>query len=338
MSKLLLFFFCMVSSLGFTDNIPLADVQTQILAARPIATVINCFGVMRTPTTAISHVTSSEPGSISELMVQKGMHVLKGQKLLVLRLDPTVIQLWVQAQNQLVLARQDLAQQQQLAEAQLGTKNNVIQAEHNVHDAELAIRTLKSLGADHADLVMTSPQNGVVSQVMVHEGDHVDAHAMLVSIGAEHKMDAVLQVDPEDAARLVNGMNVRFGDVFSSVQNGLGKISLIGHNIDPQTRKVEILVSIKQSPVLEGMALRARITVSTQNLLAVPRAAVLQDNEGSFVYRISMGHAHRVAVNVGHEDDGWVAVSGDLSPGQHIVVLGNYELQDGMAVREELLP
>ncbi len=338
MSKFWLFLFCFFSAFGLADNTPTADVQAQILAARPIATVINCFGVMRTPTTAISHLTSSEPGTITELTVQNGAHVVKGQKLLVLHLDPTVIQNWVQAQNQLVLARQDLAQQQQLAEAQLGTQANVAQAEHNVRTAELAIRTLKSLGADHAELIFTAPQNGIVSQIMVHEGDHVDAHTMLVSIGAEHKMDAVLQVDPEDAARLATGMNVRFGDVFSSVQNGSGRISMIGHSVDPQTRKVEILVSVKQNPILEGMALRARITVSTQNLLAVPRAAVLQDNEGSFVYRISSGHAHRVPVNAGHEDNGWVAVSGDLVAGQHIVVLGNYELQDGMPVREELLP
>ena len=42
----------------------------------------------------------------------------------------------------------------------------------------------------------------------------------------------------------------------------------------------------------------------------------------------------RVAVTQGAESQGLIAISGPVDSRLPVVVLGNYELQDGMAVRE----
>ncbi len=317
---------------------PTAAVQTQILSLRPIATVINCFGMINISPAAMSHVTTPIPGQIVNILVQKAQHVNKDQHLLTLRPDPAVMQSYVQARNQEVLARQELVQQQQLLAAQLTTQNDVDRAQQNLKSAEVAVRTLKMQGADQSLITVNAPRSGLISLLNLVAGDHVDANTTLLGIGNEQKLQAIVQVDPEDAEKITAGMKVRLGDVFSVVQNLTGSVDLVEHQVDPRTRKVNVLVQLKQGSVLEGTAVRARITIASQDLLAVPHAAILQDNVGNFIYRVSNGHAHRVNVNIGHEENGWVAISGDLDPGQHIVVLGNYELQDGMAVKEEVLP
>jgi hypothetical protein len=53
------------------------------------------------------------------------------------------------------------------------------------------------------------------------------------------------------------------------------------------------------------------------------------------VFQVDQGKAHRVRVNVEGEHDDQVSVSGDLNSALPVVVLGNYELQDGMAVQEQ---
>ncbi len=57
---------------------------------------------------------------------------------------------------------------------------------------------------------------------------------------------------------------------------------------------------------------------------------------GSYtLYTIEHDHAVRHTVVLGFQDAGSVAVHGeDLKVGQRVVVVGNYELENGMAVTE----
>jgi hypothetical protein len=61
---------------------------------------------------------------------------------------------------------------------------------------------------------------------------------------------------------------------------------------------------------------------------------VLRDGRGAYLFQVKDGHALRVDVAVGVESGGIVTVSGRLDSRLKVVVLGNYELQDGMALRE----
>jgi hypothetical protein len=65
----------------------------------------------------------------------------------------------------------------------------------------------------------------------------------------------------------------------------------------------------------------------------VPRQAVLSDDNGSYLYQVAAGHARRVAVAKRAEAGNLVGVDGKLDPALPVVALGNYELEDGMAVR-----
>jgi membrane fusion protein, multidrug efflux system len=66
-----------------------------------------------------------------------------------------------------------------------------------------------------------------------------------------------------------------------------------------------------------------------------PREAVLTDANGPYVFQIAAGKAKRLAVTIVGEAGDKTVITGPLDPTRKIVVTGNYELSDGMAVREE---
>jgi len=107
--------------------------------------------------------------------------------------------------------------------------------------------------------------------------------------------------------------------------------------INPLTRLVDVdveLQDITTSGLLPGMQVRGVITLDSRESWVVPRSAVLRDEQGSFLFQARNGHAVRVPVTAGLESGNSVAVSGALDNSLKVIVLGNYELQDGMLLRE----
>ena len=66
----------------------------------------------------------------------------------------------------------------------------------------------------------------------------------------------------------------------------------------------------------------------------MPRAAVLKDDKGAYVFQITpQNKARRVAVVTQVESGDRYGVDGYIDASQGLVVSGNYELKDGMTVR-----
>jgi len=81
----------------------------------------------------------------------------------------------------------------------------------------------------------------------------------------------------------------------------------------------------------------ARVTVigDEVEMLAVPGDAVtsIPGTGAQFVFVIDGDHARRVDVKVGVRAEGWTEVSGDVQPGDMVVVEGQGNLKSGSRVR-----
>jgi multidrug efflux pump subunit AcrA (membrane-fusion protein) len=71
----------------------------------------------------------------------------------------------------------------------------------------------------------------------------------------------------------------------------------------------------------------------TEQALAIPYAALLDDAGQPFVFVVVKGTAHRRDIVTGPSDGRIVAVTKGLSPGERVVVEGGTALDDGMKVR-----
>ncbi|NLZ42091.1 MAG: transporter [Comamonadaceae bacterium] len=85
---------------------------------------------------------------------------------------------------------------------------------------------------------------------------------------------------------------------------------------------------------MPGEPVRGAITARGASHWIVPRAALLRDARGAYVYQVDRGRARRVDVELRVDDGKRLGVDGPLDVGQPLVVQGNYQLADGMAVRE----
>ena len=113
---------------------------------------------------------------------------------------------------------------------------------------------------------------------------------------------------------------------------------LVGASIDPQSQLVDVgaNVPLGQSAFIPGTRVSADIATRNGTHWIVPRAAVLKDDKGAYVFQVdAQNKARRVAVAIQVENGDRYGVDGPLDPTQALVVSGNYELKDGMAVRAQ---
>ena len=76
------------------------------------------------------------------------------------------------------------------------------------------------------------------------------------------------------------------------------------------------------------------IELAKKTALVAPRTAVLPDDDKQVLFTVKDGKAVRHEVKVGISTDDLVEVSADdLHEGDQVVVLGNYELENGMAIQ-----
>jgi hypothetical protein len=126
---------------------------------------------------------------------------------------------------------------------------------------------------------------------------------------------------------------VQVASVFADNRAVTGRVAQVFGMINPQTQFVDVLVTLPGGGLLANTRVRADIDVGQSSAWVVPRSAVLRDAQGAYIFQVHQDKARRINVQSGLEQGGLVAVRGSFTASEPVVSLGNYELQDGMAVR-----
>lgn len=128
-------------------------------------------------------------------------------------------------------------------------------------------------------------------------------------------------------------IRITFPDIRGNTFNR--KIEAINSTVDAQTQMAQIRASLYNPQHLLKSDLFAKIDIelkSFKNVLRIPRRAVLENSEGSFVFLKKEGKALRKTFQPGIENADLLEVKSGLTAGDSIIVMGNYELKDGMNV------
>ena len=177
---------------------------------------------------------------------------------------------------------------------------------------------------------------GIVGKVDVQVGQVVAIGSPLVEVAAHNQIEVKLGVGPQDIAFLKSGEVVHLHRISDGDAPAVdGKIRMIGQRVDPMTRLVDVMVSLPPEAkfILEEFVM-GLITKASADALVAPREAVLPDENGYTLFTVKDGKAVKHSIRIGLQNDRDVQVIGDgLQDGEPVVVIGNYELQDGMAVQ-----
>jgi|GEM_PF-6143828 len=203
----------------------------------------------------------------------------------------------------------------------------------SLHGAELRIR-LTGLSLDDVRAVvegrtepsvpLRTPLAGVVREVLGNRGHWVAAGAEIASLLDPQKTQVEAWVPEGDFGRFDLGATARVRRGGREDVRLDGVVRIVGAAVDPETRRVPIVVEVGEASALP-VGLGVDVTIVLEALppsKAVPRAAVLVEGADRYVYKAKDGAFVRTDVVVGAGDDRFVQILDGLYTGEKVVATG----------------
>lgn len=317
------------------DSVSVA-VKTVALKQQTLAEMVSGYGVVSSDTRNLQSVSLPRAGQVQSVYVSAGQRVAKGSPLVAFSTGIDAALVYQQAETALNFAQEEQARMQQLRSQQLATQSQLGIADKAVADALAALNAQRKIGAGKALEQVIAPFDGMVAAVAVTPGDRLTAGVAVVQLAKSGSQRVILGIEPEDVIKVRVGMPVQVASVFDNSHSFTGRVGQVFGMINPQSQLVDVLVELSNGGPITGARVRASIQLRQQTAWVVPRSAVLRDAQGAYVFQVHQGRAKRINVQTGLEQADWVAVTGSFLANAPVVSLGNYELQDGMAVRGNL--
>lgn len=317
------------------DSVSVA-VKTVALKQQTLTDMVSGYGVVSSDARNLQSVSLPRAGQVQAVYVSAGQRVVKGLPLVAFTTGIDAALAYQQAETALHFAEAEQARVRQLLSQQLATQSQLGVADKAAADALAALNAQRKIGAGKALEQVVAPFDGMVAAVAVTPGDRLTAGVAVVQLAKSGSQRVILGIEPEDVVKVRVGMPVQVASVFDHSHSFTGRVGQVFGMINPQTQLVDVLVELSNGGPITGARVRASIQLRQQTAWVVPRSAVLRDAQGAYVFQVHQDRAKRINVQTGLEQAEWVAVTGGFLINAPVVSLGNYELQDGMAVRGNL--
>ena len=316
---------------------PVATIRSEVPRLQAVAETLDVLGDISA--SQASGLSFTRAGQITQLGVAVGDPVKKNQVLATLVPDPAVRQAWQQAVDAAAAARRERDRQQQLLASHLATQSQLDAAGKALSDAQGAVTALEEQGGGRDTSQLLAPFDGVVVAMAALQGDRVQAGAPVLQVGRGDRLRATLGIEPSARARVHAGTPVTLRAVGApEAQAPLAlTVAAVQDTVDAKTQLVGVIVQLPPqaaTQMVPGMKVQAQLQVGVLQAVAVPRNAVLTDERGDYVFQIEAGKAHRVKVTRRADNGTLAAIDGLANLKLPVVTEGNYELQDGMALKD----
>ncbi len=288
----------------------------------------------------INNISSAAPLRIKQILVDEGMRVSAGQKLVIMDdVNTTSYQLQVDnAKANLQNVQRDYNRALELYKIGGGTKQAVDQMETQLINAKNALaaaeRTLRNA---NENTVLTSPISGVVTARNYDPGDMTGALPIL-TVARVNPVKVVINVTESELSRIKRGMPALVSFDTYGEETFNGTVSLISPTVDQATRTfgVEITLANNDGKILPGMFGRVQLNLGKEMRVVVPDVAVVkqQGSGNHYVYTLNQdGTVSYDQVELGQRlGDSYELISG-VEPGAEVVISGQSRLANGAKVK-----
>ncbi|HEN47469.1 MAG TPA: efflux RND transporter periplasmic adaptor subunit [Mizugakiibacter sp.] len=333
----LIFILGLAGTLPVSADTPSVQVKTATVVLQDVTETLTAFGVLDPDPDQVLSLSLPHAGLINRVWVRLGQRVKSGDRLLEVITAPDARMQYLQAQSAVDYSQRELERQQRLLGEQLATRTQVDAARKNHKDAVATLKALQQHRQGVEKEVLRAPMDGIITRLDVSQGQRVQANKTAMLIAAEQRLIARLGVEPEDLVSVRVGTPVIITSVFVPDIRIETTVREVHAMIDPATNLVEVLSTIPEAQIdhlVLGSRILGRFQLASRRALVVPCSAVLGEADNAWVYTIDNGLARRIPVQARIEADDLIEVSGALKAGDSVVVSGNAQLSDGMAVRE----
>lgn len=283
---------------------------------------------------------------VGESFARVGMRVVPGQTLAFLtpqvgaETDAATLQLAVErARINVEHTERELRRLEGLLhlEAVPGKRVEEARSAHRLAQAELnaAKDRVSMFQGGGGGIALKAPVRGTVVDVAGSPGAAVQAGQMLVHIADLRRLWIEARVAETDLGRIDKPDGIAFKtDEQNSLVLEVGRNArsvAFGGLVDPTTRTVPVIFEFDNpgEKLKAGMHVRgALFTGKTEQTVAIPASAVVDDNGQSVVYIQRDGESfERRVVALGLRDGDWLAVRAGVKSGERVVTLGAYQVR-----------
>ena len=299
-------------------------------------------------------IKSRADGQIVKIDFKEGQEVKEGD--LLLQIDPRPYQATLaqaeavkqKDEAQLAGAQADLERYAQLVPSGHQTRQSydqqkalVAQLQASIKADEAQIQTAK-LNLGYADI--RSPIDGRLGARLVDKGNMVRAtdNTVLVTISEVKPVFVSFTLPQEEIEDIRENhkqapLAVRAYSGDGKKQLAEGKLTMIDNAVDQATGTIRLKARFdnKDERLWPGEFVNVRVILSTRRGVAtVPAQTVQNGPNGNYVYIIRADDTvERRAVDVAAIQDGIAVVTKGLSPGEQVVVDGQYRLTNGARIK-----
>ncbi len=319
------------------QNPPSALVELTAVQEQSISSTLNAYGTVEYSPEGARVISAEAQEVVTKMQVAVGQEVDKGDALLTIapsfaaQLQLDKVKIDVQ------FARKEVDRLVGLRSRALATNAEVQAARQNLASLAGQLSNLEKRQGGAGAQIVRADVAGVIQAVNVQLGQIVAQGTPLMTIGDANQTRVKLGVEQDDLARLRPGQPVEVSALNSDHAPIAGRIFKIFRHVDARTRLASAVVPLPPGHgLLPGAMVRARIVVDEHpHALVVPRSAVLYDQKQPYLFVDDHGQSRRRQVETGIDDGKSIEITSGVALGDQVVVAGNSQLNDGMAVRTE---
>ena len=311
------------------DDTPAIPVETAVATRDDIYAMYS--GTAPVEAFAEAEVIAKVAGEVRQILVEEGDDVKSGQVLA--RLDGDRLRLELsQSEANLRKAQRDYQRNIDLKDRGLISAGDFEKIKYE-KDALEASYDLARLEYSYTEI--RAPIDGVISQRFIKIGNTIEVNAVTFQVTSLEPLIAYLHVPEREYRRVARGqaavieVDALQGDEFQGLVNRISPV------VDPGTGTFKITVEVFDPTrrLKPGMFGRVNIVYDMHTqALQIPRSAIIDEPEGSFVFIVEDEIASRRPITTGYANNGHIEILEGLTGTEKVVIVGQAGLKDGSKV------
>lgn len=232
--------------------------------------------------------------------------------------------------------RKEAKRLKMLAEKNNAAKNQFDETMANRDEALAKIRVVRArLAVAEDELKKTTvraPFSGVITERYNMKGERVDSGDQIVRLINTDKLEIQTRVPQESIQFIHAGDTLSIKGPSAEIKGRVRTVIPVGDDV---SRLFEIRIEFDKKEWAAGTAVQVASPVSNkQNVIAVPRDALVIRQSGVVIYRINSENMSEVIpVKTGIANTTHIQVMGNVNEGDKIVIRGNERLRPGQKVQ-----
>lgn len=313
--------------------------------------IVETTGMIDVPPQNRAVVSTFSGGYVQKTPLLIGDKVQKGQVLITLE-NPEFVEMqqnYLEVAEQLTFLKSEYDRQKTLIEEKISSQKNFLKAESDYKKVfatynglkkklEMLNINIKSVESGTITSVVTlyAPIHGSITKLNITKGAYVSPADEIMEIVNTDHVHLELSVFEKDILQVKEGQKILF-KIPEAIEGSFeAEVHLVGTSIDTKNRTVKVHGHLEDDKVHNfavGMFVNAQIITESTQAKALPEAAIVTTDEGTFVLsaqpNVSDGYSFtQKEVSVGDTFKGYTAIQnvGDFSEKEIFLTKGAFNL------------